>query len=75
MIKFLIGLVKLHPDTPKARTFAVGAGGVLGGLAGLVNCYIQGDWQQGPMYGAWILGGLAAITGRDALNKIADKLK
>jgi hypothetical protein len=74
MFRFLAGLIKFHPTTPKTKTFFIGVGGVLGGLAGIVNCYIQGDWSNAPLSASWILGGLAAITGRDALSKMAEKV-
>jgi hypothetical protein len=48
MFRFLAGLIKFHPTTPKTKTFFIGVGGVLGGLA--------------------------AITGRDALSKMAEKV-
>lgn len=75
MFKLIAGLIKVHPNTPKTRTFWVGVGSTVGGIANLVNCYIQGDWSQAPQSAVLILGGIGAITGRDAITKLANKIQ
>jgi hypothetical protein len=75
MLKFLFNFIKIHPNTPKSKTFWTAMGSLLFGLGQLVNCYIQGDWSNGPTAAAFILAGLGGITGRDAITKLSEKMQ